>query len=355
MKRLVFVFVSVGAMSALAAPFLPTAPKGYKVSTLGRAKNARQMALSTNGNLYVGSMEAGVLTVIAQGKSRELLQNLNYPTGILWHKGDLYLAEISKLSVIRGIDELVKANKPLTPVVLKSDFPQDLNHGWKTIALGPDGKLYIPVGAPCNVCIPKDPYGALHRLDVDGKNLVTLARGIRNTVGLTFHPTTAELWFTEMGRDNMGDNVPPEEINILKTGAHYGFPYEHASKVKDPYYFSQKPKDLVTTPPVGEMQAHTAPIGLLFTHGSQLAKDYPGCLLVAQHGSWNHSKKVGYEVVIGCPDKQNRIAQWKPFLTGFLKRPSVFGRPVDLRFDAQGALLVSDDHAGTVWRVEKTK
>ncbi len=358
MKRLAFVLSLVGAaIPALAQPkFLPVAPKGFKVTLLASAANARQMALSPQGFVYVGSMEAGLVHVIQNGKSQVLLRDLTHPSGLLWHKGDLYVAEISRLSVIRGIDDVVKKGGKVTLTPLKTDFPNDLNHGWKTLALGPDEKIYIPVGAPCNVCPPPAPYASIHRVGLDGKGMETVARGIRNSVGMTFHPQTKELWFTEMGRDMMGDDMPPDEINILKVGAHYGFPYLHAKKVKDPNYFGQMPPKLVTTPPVIEIPAHAAPIGILFTHNSaSFAKAYPGCFLVALHGSWNRSKKNGHEVSIGCPNKQNQITALKPFLTGFLKTPTVLGRPVDLQWDKEGALLVSDDHAGAVWRVEKIK
>jgi len=358
MKRLAIVLGFVGAaLPALAQPkFLPVAPKGFKVSLFATASNARQMALSPRGPVYVGSMEAGTVHVIQNGQSKPLLTDLTYPSGLLWHKDDLYVAEISRLSVIRDVDTVAaKGSKP-TLVPLKTDFPKDLSHGWKTLALGPDEKIYIPVGAPCNICPPDAPYASLHRLSLDGKKMETVARGIRNSVGMTFHPQTKELWFTEMGRDLMGDDMPPDEINILKVGAHYGFPYLHAKKVKDPLYFGQLPPKLVTTSPVIEIPAHAAPIGILFTHKSpSFAKAYPGCFLVALHGSWNRSKKNGYEVSIGCPDKQNQISALKPFLTGFLKSPAVLGRPVDLQWDKNGALLVSDDHAGAVWRVEKTQ
>ena len=354
LKRLVFVCVSIGALAHAAAPtFTPSAPAGYKVSLLAQAGNARQMALSPAGPLYVGSMEAGQVYVVQKGQSKVLFSDLTYPTGLAWHKGDLYIAEISRLSVVRKVDEQIKLNKPLKLEPLKTDLPTDLNHGWKYLAIGPDQKIYLPIGAPCNVCPVTPPHGALHRLDLSGKNMETLAQGIRNTVGFTFHPTTKELWFTEMGRDMMGDNLPADEVNVLKQGGHYGFPYLHAKTVKDPNYYGQMPSKLETIAPVAELPAHSAPIGIVFTHGTPFAKDYPGCLLVALHGSWNRSKKSGYEVKVGCPDKNNQIAQWKPFMAGFLKGESALGRPVDLIFDAQGALLVSDDYAGAIWKVER--
>ncbi len=353
-KRLAFVFTLIGANAYASAPtFLPTAPAGFKVSLLAHVPNARQIALSPKGMLYVGSMEAGQLSVVQKGQTRLLLSDLTYPTGVLWHKGDLYVAEISTLSVIRKVDEQILLKKPLKLEPLKTDFPKDLNHGWKYLAIGPDQKIYLPIGSPCNVCTSAAPYGAIHRLDLNGKKLETLAQGIRNSVGFTFHPQTQELWFTEMGRDMMGDNMPPDEINVLKIGGHYGFPYVHGKAVKDPSYHSQMPPQLLTIAPVGEIPAHSAPIGIVFTHGTPFAKNYPNCFFIALHGSWNRSKKSGYEVKVGCPKEDNQVAELRPFLSGFLNGETTLGRPVDLRFDANGALLVSDDHAGAIWRVEK--
>lgn len=356
LKRLVIVCMFLNLNLAHARDFVPPSPKGFKVSLLGKATNARQMTLSKQGFLYVGSMEANSVYVIREGKTQTLLKDLTYPSGVLWHEGDLYIAEINKISVIRQVDDLV--TKGATPKLtsLKTDLPTDLNHGWKYLALK-DGWLYFPIGAPCNICAPDAPYGALHRMSLDGKKFETLATGIRNTTGFTFHPVTGDLWFTEHGRDQMGDDLPADEVNILKVGAHYGFPYVHASTTKDPHFYGQMPKGLKVENPVGEIPAHSAPIGIRFTHGTPFEKKFPGCALVALHGSWNRSKKSGYQVVVGCPDKQNRIKKWQPFLTGFLegKAENTLGRPTDMIFDKTGALLISDDHAGHIWRVETVK
>lgn len=355
-KRLVIVLFSIGATAwATSRPLIPRPPAGFTISAFATVPNARQMALSPkSGYLYVGSMEAGKVHVVVGGKTQVLLDNLTHPSGVVWHNGDLYVSEISRISVIKNVDALVKTNKKAVPVAIKSDLPKDFHHGWKYLAVGPDGLLYFPVGAPCNVCAVEAPYGALHRMRLDGTKLETLARGIRNTVGFTFHPTTRELWFTDMGRDMMGDDLPPDEVNVLKVGGHYGFPYLHASNVKDPFYFAQKPPALNLITPVADIPAHSAPIGITFTHKTMLDKKYPGCALVALHGSWNRSKKSGYEVVVGCPDKTNQIKTWTPFLTGFLDNQTVLGRPVDLLWLNEKTLLVSDDHAGMIWQIKAT-
>lgn len=352
-KFLVFVFalttLSVGAAA-------PKVPAGYKISEFAQARGARSLAISPTGKVYVGSQEAGLVHVIENGKTQILASGLVQPNGVAWHKGDLYIAEISKLSVIRNVDKVVPGTK-VKLELLKGDFPTDYHHGWKYIAVGPDGLLYIPVGAPCNVCLSPDPmYAALHRVGLDGKNLQTVARGIRNTVGFTWHPETKQLWFTDNGRDNMGDNIPPEEVNVVvKENSHYGFPFIHGSKYKDSFYYPQMPKDINPVAPVAEIQAHSAALGIIFTHNTPFAKDYPGCFLVAEHGSWNRSSKVGYQVSVGCMDKKTQKYTTKPFLTGLLNDGAVSGRPVDLKFLANGALLVSDDHSGKIWKVEKTK
>lgn len=353
-KRLAIVLCFLGVEArGSATAWRPTAPAGYEVAVYARVPNARQMALSpASGYLYVGSMEAGQVHVVVNGQARVLLEKLTHPSGVVWHGGDLYVSEISQLSVVRNVDQLVKANKKATLTVLKGDLPKDFHHGWKYLAVGPDNLLYYPVGVPCNVCAVEAPYGALHRMTLDGKKVETLARGIRNSVGFTFHPATQELWFTDMGRDMMGDDLPPDEVNVLKVGGHYGFPYQHATSVRDPFYFGQKPAGLTVLSPVAEIPAHSAPIGIRFTHGSVLEKPYPGCALVALHGSWNRSKKIGYEVVVGCPDKANQIKKWEPFLTGFLDNQTVRGRPVDLLWLPNKTMLVSDDHAGVIWQIK---
>lgn len=351
LKFLAFVLV-------IATPFVgaaaPTAPAGFKVSPFADVRDARSMALSPTGRLYVGSKDAGLVHFVEKGKTHLLLDNLEQPNGVAWHKGDLYIAEISKIHVIRGVDKLAPGTKPKLELI-KDKLPSDFHHGWKYIAVGPDEKLYVPVGAPCNICLSPKPYAALHRLSLDGKTMETVAEGIRNTVGFTWHPETKELWFTDNGRDNMGDNIPPDEVNVVtKVGSHYGYPFMHATSYKDSNFWHQMPKSLVTLPPVVEIPAHSAALGIIFTHKSQFAASYPGCFFVAEHGSWNRSSKIGYQVSVGCPDKNKKYTV-KPFLTGMLDNGMVSGRPVDLKFTTDGALLVSDDQGGKIWKVEKTK
>lgn len=356
MKVLAFVLVSlaISAPTIVTAAPVPVVPTGFKASVLAEVPGARTMALAPNGRIYVGSQDLGKVQMVENGKVQLVVEGLIQPNGVVWHKGDLYIAEISRLTVIRGVDKLKFPLKARDLTVLKDDFPSDLHHGWKYLALGPDNKLYVPVGAPCNICLKPLPYAALHRVGLDGKNLETVAQGIRNTVGFTWHPKTKELYFSDNGRDMMGDNLPFEEINhVTKAGQHFGYPFIH-SGVKDPFYFQQMPKGLVTTDPEVKIPAHSAALGIQFTEGP-FATAYPGCLMIAEHGSWNRTSKIGYQVSVSCPDKKGVLQDAKPFMTGLLVEGQALGRPVDIKFTPQGAMLVSDDEGGRIWKIEKQK
>jgi len=352
MKVLALVLVLLPLSVGAATPtVLPTVPKGLKASVFAEVRNAREMAISPTGRVYVGSEEAGQVALVEKGKTHIMLEGLLIPNGVAWHNGDLYIAELQKLSVIRGVDKWVPGTKPKLETI-KVSLPSDQHHGAKYIAIGPDNKLYIPVGAPCNVCLKPLPYAALHRMDLDGKNFTTIAEGIRNTVGFAWHPETKQLWFTDNGRDQMGDNVPPDEVNILvKEKTHFGFPYIHAH-FKDSYFFPQAPAKFESVPATIEVQAHSATLGLAFTHKTQLSKLYPNCVIVAEHGSWNRSSKVGYQVSVSCPDKAKKFPPLQPLMTGLLNLGQVSGRPVDVKFLPDGALLVSDDYANKIWKIE---
>lgn len=312
-------------------------PPKFKISKIIEAKGARQMTLAPDGTMYVGTMDQNVVYAVSkEGKVTELFKDLNMPQGVLWENGELYVAEIQRISKTKDL-------KTLTTV---KEFPNNKWHGWKTIAKGPDSKLYVPIGAPCNICEEKLPFAALHRMDFDGKNFETIAQGIRNTVGFTWHPDTKNLWFTDMGRDLMGDDVPPEEINIItKNGQHFGFPYLHGSKIQEKRH--SKPDGIHISLPVYEMQAHSAPIGIAFFPKDKYPKEFHNCFLLAQHGSWNRSKKVGYQVMKGC-EKDGKVTSFEPFITGFKEEEKVFGRPVHFLFKADGSFYLSEDDPGTI-------
>jgi glucose/arabinose dehydrogenase len=324
-------------------------PTGFKIDKVIQVPGARQMALSPIGTLYVGTMDQGVVySISSDGKVTTILSKLNMPQGVLWHKEELYVSEIQRISKVKDL-----TTKP-TLVTIK-EFPDKKWHGWKTINEGPDGKLYVPIGAPCNVCEEDLPFGAIQRMDFDGKNLEMVAKGIRNTVGYTWHPDTKELYFTEMGRDQMGDNIPPDEINVIKGKTpHFGFPYMHGKNIPDPKLFSKLPKSLVIIPPLYEIPAHSAPIGIAFFPKNKYPKKFHDCFLIAEHGSWNRSSKSGYQVTKGCL-KDGKISSYEPFITGFKEGEKALARPVHFLFLEDGSFYLSEDEPGTVLHIRYKK
>lgn len=324
-------------------------PPSFSIEKKLNVPGARQMTISPGGNLYVGTMDQGVVYAITpDGTVHTILKNLNYPQGVLFHNGDLYVAQIQGIYRVKDIDKNYKQAK-LEPI--KTDFPDNKWHGWKTINQGPDGKLYVPVGAPCNVCDEKLPFMALHKMDFNGKNLETVATGIRNTVGYTWHPETKHLYFTEMGRDQMGDDIPPDELNVIKTNKpHFGFPYIHGKNIPDPKFGSLKPKDLTTISPVLEIQAHSAPIGIAFFPKENYPKEFHNCFMLAEHGSWNRSKKSGYQVTKGCL-KNDKVISYESFITGFKEGEKALGRPVHFLFLKDGSFYLSEDEPGTILKI----
>jgi glucose/arabinose dehydrogenase len=261
------------------------------------------------------------------------------------------VAEVSRILRFDGIE--ARLSDPPSPVVVRDDHPTDRHHGWKFIAFGPDGWLYVPVGAPCNVCAVADPHAAITRLSPDGKRREIVARGVRNTVGFDWHPETGDLWFTDNGRDLLGDDLPPDEINRApKPGLDFGFPRCHGRSVVDPAFGSAGACDGVVPPEV-ELPAHVAALGLRFYTGRAFPGEYRGDAFVCEHGSWNRSRKIGYRIervrVAG-----GRAAGREVFVEGWLQGEEPWGRPVDLVVAADGSLLVSDDHAGVVYRIRWT-
>jgi glucose/arabinose dehydrogenase len=275
------------------------------------------------------------------------------PNGVAFRDGALYVAEINRILRYDGIES--RLADPPKPVVVTDRYPRDGHHGWKYIAFGPDGWLYVPVGAPCNVC-EADPerYSLLSRIRPDGSGYEVYARGIRNTVGFDWHPQTKELWFNEHGRDMMGDDMPSCELNRApKAGLHFGFPYCHQGDTPDPE-FGSKRSCSEFAPPALKQGGHVAPDGLKFYTGDQFPPEYRNRIFIAQHGSWNRSKKSGYRVMMATV-KDNEVTKFEPFIEGWLEDEKVWGRPVDLLVMPDGSLLVSDDYAGVVYRVSYGK
>ncbi len=343
-------------------------PPGFSISVFARGMECpRQMALAPDGTIYVGTKinrNGKLYAVIDRNKDGvadkviKLAEGLKCPNGVAYHQGDLYVAEINRILRYDKIDSQLKAieagTKTLTPPVVVSDkFPSDGHHGWKYIRFGPDGKLYVPVGAPCNICEPPAKiYASLNRMNKDGSNLENFASGIRNTVGFDWHPVTRQLWFTDNGRDLLGDNLPPDELNCAaQAGMHFGYPYRYGDNVSDPLLGNRAPQGLTFTPPVAQLGAHVAALGMRFYTGKMFPPAYKHNVFIAEHGSWNRSSKSGCRVSRVIPDGKN--TKYEPFASGWLNeaRQEYSGRPVDIVVAADGALLVSDDLAGVIYRI----
>jgi glucose/arabinose dehydrogenase len=339
-------------------------PKGFQIEIYAQdVSNARQMALGDTGIVYVGSRKAGkVHAVIDEDKDgvaeRVVLvaENLNMPSGLTYRDGDLYVAEVSKIHKFAKIDETY-ANSPKSEVVI-SGLPSEKHHGWKNISFGPDGWLYVPIGAPCNVCETQndgkfnDPrFASILKFDLNNKKHEYVARGVRNSVGFDWHPSSKQFWFSDNGRDWMGDDTPPCEINrVTKLGEHFGFPYFHAGDIPDPEFAgSKQSNDYI--PPVLKLKAHVAPLGIHFYQGKQFPSEYKNRLFVAEHGSWNRSKKSGYRVMMATIEN-DKVINYEPFIDGFLNSDDeAWGRPVALLTLNDGSVLISDDFANVIYKV----
>lgn len=347
------------ASFAGAADALPLAriqlPPGFAIELLARVPNARQMALSPQNILYVGSMRAGKVHALPLGPDykpgtlRVVADDLKLPVGVAWRDGHLYVSAVDRIVRLDDIDRRLDA--PPAPRTIRDDLPKETHHGWKFIAFGPDGWLYVPVGAPCNICEPDpDRYATILRLRPDGSELQTFARGVRNTVGFDWHPATGELWFTDNGRDWMGDDQPPDELNRApKAGLHFGYPYCHGGDIADPE-FGWRRRCTEFVPPAQNLGPHVAALGMRFYNGRQFPAQYRNQVFIAEHGSWNRGKKIGYRVSVVTLEG-NRAARYEPFASGWLDDDFVWGRPADVLVLPDGSLLVSDDHAGAIYRI----
>lgn len=334
-------------------------PAGFTISIYAEnIKNARGMALSSSGTLFVGSRDEGKVYALKDTdgdnfaeEQYEVARNLNMPVGVAFKDGDLYVSEVSKIIRFKNIES--QLDNPPKSEIFFDGYPSDKHHGWKFIAFAPDGKLYVPVGAPCNICLSeKNIYATITTLDPDGKNMEIFAEGIRNTVGFDWHPDTKELWFTENGRDMMGDDTPKDELNRApKKGMHFGYPFCHEGEIKDPEFGDQRPcSDF--TPPAQKLGPHVAALGMRFYTGDQFPQEYHKQIFIAEHGSWNRSKKSGYRIMLVTLNGNN-VVSYEPFAEGWLDEDTqkVWGRPVDVLNMPDGALLVSDDEAGVIYRI----
>lgn len=334
------------------------APPGFTVSLYARGlPNVRGLALGGDGVVFAGSGAAGKVYALEDkdldgvAEARHVVASgLTMPNGVAYRKGALYVAEISRIirydDILRHLDDQPQA------AVVYDKLPSDRHHGWKYLRVGPDGKLYSAVGAPCNICSPDKPiYASMVRLNTDGSGFEIIARGIRNTVGFDWQPDSDALFFSDNGRDYLGDDLPPEELNRWsRVGEHFGYPYCHGGEVLDPVFGAGK-KCADYTPPVWKFKAHVAPLGLRFYRGAQFPERYRKQLFVAQHGSWNRSEPDGYRVVLVTFKEREAIGE-EVFIDGWLdKEGNVLGRPVDILTLPDGSLLISDDQLGVIYRV----
>jgi len=337
-------------------------PIGFTISIYAdNLKNARTLALGENGIVYVGTRKEGAIYAIqdsnADGQADKryvIAKHLNMPNGVAYHEGDLYIAEIDKIIRLKDIDEQLKS--PPKPKVVYAKLPSDLHHGWKYLRVGPDNKLYTAVGAPCNICLPeKNIYTSLVRLNKDGSGFEILARGIRNSIGFDWQPDTNKLFFTENGRDHLGDDLPPDELNSWsKKGQHFGYPFCHAGDIPDPELSNGK-KCAEFTAPEWKFKAHMAPLGMRFYTGKSFPSRFKNQLFVAQHGSWNRSKPQGYRIAL-VKFKNGKPISEQTFISGWLtSNDEVLGRPTDILQMPDGSLLIADDTLGVIYRVEYKK
>lgn len=335
-------------------------PAGFHISIFAdNVDNARSLSLGDKGTVFVGNRSGDKVYALVDenndgkaDKKYTLAQGMNMPNGVAFHNGALYIAEVDKVWRLDNIESNLQ--HPPTPVLISKNFPSDKHHGWKFIAFGPDGKLYVPVGAPCNICeTTEDPrYASITRMNADGSEFEVYARGIRNTVGFDWHPQTKELWFTENGRDELGDNVPPDELNVApKAGMDFGYPYCHAGTIKDPE-FGEKKDCSQFTAPVLNLGPHVAALGMRFYTGSMFPAQYRNQVFIAEHGSWNRSQPIGYRVMLARKDANGY--RYEVFAEGWLKNGKAWGRPVDVLQLKDGSLLISDDFANVIYRITYT-
>ena len=343
---------------AAAADKLPVgqlkAPKGFKIEVyVSGIANARSLRLSDKGTLFVSNrLLDKVYAVVEKDGKREakvIASGLDRPNGLVFHNGTLYVAEGTRISKLEKIED--NLDNPPKPVIIYSDFPNHQSHGWKFMGLGPDNKLYVNVGAPCNICMPPETNAQIRRINLDGSGAEVVARGVRNSVGFDWHPVTKELYFTDNGRDWLSEDLPHDELNrVTKTGQHFGYPFCHQGNLADSEYgWGRSCSEFVA--PVALLGPHTAALGMRFYTGSTFPAEYRNAIFVARHGSWNKTKKIGGDFVVVKLNKDGTVKPWEPFITGFLQDNSYIGRPVDIAVMKDGSLLISDDYAGAVYRV----
>jgi glucose/arabinose dehydrogenase len=320
--------------------------------------NARTMTESPNGTIYVGTRFPGnVYAVVTKDGKREvkiIAKGLHRPNGVVFTNGSLYVAELSRIIRYDNIEK--NLDNPPAPVVVFDALPKDEPHGWKYLKLSPDGKyLYFQIGTPANIVVPPSTHATINRLNLKTNKMEVVATGVRNSVGMDFHPTTKQLWFTNMGRDWAGEDLPNDTLNRLsKKGMNFGYPFCHQGDWLDPDFGKGRSCDEFEKTEL-KLGAHVSPIGMSFYNGVQFPKEYKGNIFIAEYGSWNKTKKAGYQVVRVVLDDKNKPIKTEPFVTGWLQGETYWGRPADVHVLKDGSMLISDGEAGAIYRVSYGK
>ena len=329
-------------------------PKGFKIEVLASGiPDARSVQIGDKGTVFVSNRRRDkIFAVVKQGGKRiakVIASGMDRPNGLAFHRGTLYIGEGTKISKIENVES--KIDNPGAPIVIYDDLPNHQSHGWKYIAVGPDEKLYINVGAPCNICIPPLENAQIRRINLDGSGAEVVAHGVRNSVGFDWHPITKDLYFTDNGRDWLSEDLPEDELNrVTKTGQHFGFPYCHQGNFTDREVGWGRSCDEFT-PPVALLGPHSAALGMRFYTGTMFPAEYRNAIFIARHGSWNRTRKIGGDIVVAKLNIDGTVKSVEPFLTGFLENNQYWGRPVDIEIMKDGSLLVSDDYAGAMYRI----
>ena len=329
-------------------------PQGFNIEVYAAGMaNARSLAEGDKGTVFVGTRLVGNVYAVTNKDGKRsvkvLASGLYRPNGVAFKNGTLYIAELSKVSRIDKVEDNLDSSPK--PTMIYDDLPKDEAHGWKFISIGPDNKLYVPVGQPGNNVLHDEAHGQIRRINLDGSGAEVVARGVRNTVGFDWNPETRQLYFIDNGRDWMSEDVPEDELNrVTKVGEHFGAPYCLQGNIVDPEFGWGRSCSEFTAP-VGLLGPHSASLGMRFYTGNMFPKSYKNAIIVARHGSWNRSKKVGGDVIVVKLNKDGTVKSTEPLITGFLEDNKYIGRPVDVMQMKDGSLLVSDDWNGAIYRV----